>query len=415
MNILLISDSYPPEIRSASHLMRELAEELLARGHGVAVATSYPRYNLAEGLEHKAFSECSVEDGVKVIRVKTPPHHKVNFIIRGISQLIMPHLFFSRIARHIKSKVDVVIVYSPPLPLAAVGQKVKKRYGARFILNVQDIFPQNAKDLGILRNRAAISLFERLERKAYAGADVIAVHSDGNKRFLIEKKNLPPGKVSTVHNWISIEPYMNARATGSFRKGWGVEGKFIFLFAGVVGPSQGLDMIIRAANELREIKDICFLIVGDGTEKDRLEKLARSYSLDNVYFRPFVSKEEYPALVKESDVGLVCLSSMNRTPVVPGKILGYMAASLPIAAFLNRESDGHELIREAGCGYSEVSEDHGKIAEVLLRMYRERDRLKGYGENGLSFVSAKLEKSVCIDKLEKIFHAPEGDHGQRIS
>ena len=69
-------------------------------------------------------------------------------------------------------------------------------------------------------------------------------------------------------------------------------------------------------------------------EKERLEKMADDLKLKNVIFKPFVSKDEYPELVKDADVGLACLSSMNRTPVVPGKILGYMAASVPVAAFL---------------------------------------------------------------------------------
>ena len=96
-NILIVADIYPPEVSSAAHLMQELAEGLKKRGHNVLVATTYPKYYLPKELEGKKFELFSNEDGIKVIRVKTLPLKKVNFIIRGISQLLMPFLFFLKI------------------------------------------------------------------------------------------------------------------------------------------------------------------------------------------------------------------------------------------------------------------------------------------------------------------------------
>ncbi|NIS74385.1 MAG: glycosyltransferase, partial [Deltaproteobacteria bacterium] len=101
------------------------------------------------------------------------------------------------------------------------------------------------------------------------------------------------------------------------------------------------------ARRVSHLRDIVFLLVGDGIEKNGLEKRVAGLSLENVLFRPFVPKETYPSLVKDADVGLICLSSKNNTPVVPGKLLGYMAASIPVVAFLNRQSDGHRIIEEA--------------------------------------------------------------------
>lgn len=102
-------------------------------------------------------------------------------------------------------------------------------------------------------------------------------------------------------------------------------------------------------------------------------------------------------------MGVVCLSSKNKTPVVPGKILGYMAGSKPIVAFLNKESDGHTIIKEAKCGYSAVSDDHKKIVDVLLRMYNERNRLKEFGEQGFKYLSQHFTPEACGDKIEKLF------------
>ncbi len=403
MNILLVTDSYPPEIRSASHLMQELAEGLRDRGHKITVATSYPSYNLTDELKGKVFPEYAREDNINIIRVKTLPHHKVNFLIRGIAQLSIPYIFLSKINKYLKDKLDIVIVYSPPVTLARVGKVIKRRSGARFIFNVQDIFPQNAIDLGVLKNRILIKFFENIEKNAYKSADRIVVHSEGNRDFIVNIKGATENKVHILHNWIDITTFVGRKRTGMFRRKYGLENEFIFLFAGVIGPSQGLDLILDIANNIKDMEDICFLIVGDGMEKERLLSRTQELRLKNIIFKPFVSKEDYPALVKDADVGLVCLSSLNKTPVVPGKILGYMAASVPVIAFLNKESDGHKIIRDAHCGCSEISDNVVTATQSIMKIYNERDRLKGYGENGFNYVKNNFERNVCINCLENLF------------
>lgn len=408
MNIVLIADFYPPEIRSISLMMQELAEDLVSRGHSVTVVTCWPRYNLSADAKKIKFKDLSIENNVRVIRVKTPPHHNVNFIIRGISELISPLLFWMKIKKLIKQRIDAVIVYISPLPLALVGSKVKKKYGSRFLLNIQDIFPQNAINLGILKNEILVKFFEYIEKKAYRCADKITSHTESSRKFLIEKKQIQPDKISVVHNWVDINPYKNARKANLFREKYGLEDKFIFLFAGIIGQAQGLDLIVKVANELREMSEICFLFVGDGSEKEMLNKTVDLHGLKNIIFEDFVSIEEYPNLVKSADVGLVCLSSKNKTPVIPGKILGYMAASIPVVAILNRESDGHTLIKDAECGYTIVSDTSLEEAKnIIIRIYNEKDKLEQYGENGFKYVSQHFAKDACIDKLIKLLEFDE--------
>ena len=101
--ILIITDSYPPEIRSAAQLMKDLADGLRDKGHNVFVATSYPKYNLTDS-ENTTWPEITDENGVKVLRIKTLPHHKVNFIIRGMTQLLMPYIFFVKLRKISKKK-----------------------------------------------------------------------------------------------------------------------------------------------------------------------------------------------------------------------------------------------------------------------------------------------------------------------
>lgn len=402
MNILLVTDSYSPEIRSISYMVQELAEGFALKGHKVIVVTCWPKYNLSVKAKQKSFNTSTIENDVSVIRVKTLPHHRVNYLMRGIGQLSLPYLFLRKVKKIIKEKIDAFIVYSPPLPLAMLGGEIKKTYGARFLLNIQDIFPQNAVDLGIAKNRLVIKFFEWMERKAYKNADKITSHTESSRRFLIEKKQIPADKITTVYNWIDLNAFKDMKATGLFRERYELKNKFIFLFAGIIGPSQNLDFIIHIARKVAGIPEICFLFVGDGTEKERLQKIAEGYGLQNVKFQPFVPKEEYPFLVKEADVGLACLSSKNRTPVIPGKILGFMAASIPIVAFLNKESDAHGLIKEAQCGYSMLSNDVDEAANLIRKIFNEKDKLVHYGQNGYKYASTHFSKKACIDRLEQL-------------
>lgn len=398
-NILIITDSYPPEIRSAAQLMKDLADGLHKKGHSVWVATSYPKYNLVD-FEKVVWPEIADENGVKVLRIKTLPHHKVNFIIRGIAQLLLPYIFFRKIKKNIKEKIDTVIVHSPPLPLTITACKVKKFYNAKYILNLHDIFPQNAVDLKILRHQFLIKFFEWMERKAYQNADLIVVPSNEHKNFLVNKRNVPLEKIEVIYHWIDSQPFLKAKKTGRFRKLYGLENKFIFLFGGVLGPSQGLDLFIRIADKIRNNQDIVFLFVGDGSEKERLMKMAEDLNLKNVVFKPFVSLEEYPELVKDCDVGMISLTAQNTTPAVPAKILGYMAAAIPVIAFLHKESEGLLIVKEAKCGYGMVSSDEEEALEIILKMYNEKEKLKEYGENGLRYLLKNMEKKVCVEKFE---------------
>jgi glycosyltransferase involved in cell wall biosynthesis len=401
-NILIISDSYPPEIRSAAQLMKDLADGLKSRGHNVWVATSYPKYNLVDS-ETSVWPKIKDENGIKVLRIKTLPHHKVSFIIRGIAQLFLPHIFFQEIRKNIKDKIDITIVHSPPLPLAITAYKVKKFYKAKYILNLHDIFPQNAIDLGVLKNKLIIKFFEKMEKNAYQNSDLIVVPSNSHKQFLEEKRNVPAQKTHVIHHWIDINPFLQLQKTGKFRKLYNLENKFVFLFGGVIGPSQGLDLLIKIADRIKENKDIVFLLVGDGSAKEDLIKMTQELNLKNVIFKPFVSLEEYPELVKDCDVGIVCLTDKNTTPAVPAKILSYLTAAIPVIAFLHKESDGLKIIQEAKCGYVVQGKDLEKSVSVIEKIYIEKDKLKEMGDNGFKYAFNNFAIDVCLDKLEMLF------------
>lgn len=403
MKILIVADAYPPEVSSGAGLLEELAVGLANRRHEVIVLTTYPRHYLADKSKKQEFDECTLENGVRVIRIKTPPLKKVNFIFRGVVQIFLPWLLFLRGKKYLGSALDSVIVYSPPITLSVVGALVKKKFHARFILNLQDIFPQNAIDLGVLKNGAAIKFFEMIEKFAYNIADIITFHSSGGMKFLIEKKKIPQSKIVTLHNWIDDAPYQMPPHR-DFRREYALENKFIFLFAGVIGPAQNVPFIVEVARQVREFTEIVFLLVGDGSQKSLVEQLIQKYQLSNVVIKPLVAKEEYPSLVHAADAGIICLDFKNKTPFVPGKLLGYMAGSKPTVAFLNKESDCFGVIESAQCGYTITSDDARRAADIVVRMNKlTKQDLDQMGKNGLAYARKNLSLNAALEVFEGLF------------
>lgn len=400
-HVLIITDSYPPEVRSSALLMKELADGLLGRGYRVTVATLSPTHNVAGGI--KEIPEYLDEDGVQVLRARVLAHHNVGFFQKGISWLLQPILLFRKIKKHVGGPVHYVIVHSPPLPLTLSAYWVKKYFGAKYILNLHDIFPQNAIDLGVLKNRVVITFFERMERTAYARADVLMVPSEEHRKFLVAKRGIAEKRIAVVPHWIDTAPFERVLRTGKFRKRYGLEGKFVFLFGGVLGPSQYLDLLVRIADKVRDIPEICFLFVGEGSAKRGLRELVAKLKLTNVRFEPLVSKEEYPELVKDADVGIVSLSPKNTTPAVPAKLLGYMAGALPVVAFLHPESEALRIVRKANCGYGVNSADEEGALRIVRKIYEERANAKKLGKNGFYYVSEHLSQEACLNKLEALF------------
>lgn len=398
MNLVLLTSFYPPEIRTISTMMRELAHGLAARGHAVTVVTPVPRDNLAEEAKDVTFAPVTDEGSVRVIRIATLGKRTSSYVARGLAELVLPLLYRRALARHVRA-ADGIIAYIPHFPLAQVGIWAKRRYRARFLLNVQDIFPQNAIDAGILCNRAIIACYEFLEARAYRRADAITTHTTGGAAFLATGKGVPREKLSTVFNWIDVDAY-DVPATGEYRARYGTTGMFAVLFAGILGPTQGLDAVLALAERVRDLPDVRFLFVGEGTDKARLEAAVAARRIASVSFHPFVAPERYAALLQDVDVGLMCLAASNTTAVVPGKLTGYMAAGLPVLALLHDASEGHRIVREAQCGVAVRTDDLDGAEAALRAMVRDRDALRAVGARGRAYARSHFARDACIAQIE---------------
>ena len=404
MRVLLLSDAFPPEVRSSSHLMYELAEDLRARGHAVSVVTCRPRYNLAAPVAPARGVQRETLNGLEVVRVDAPAIHNVGHVRRGLGQLWLPVAFY-RAARALP-RPDVIYVYSPPLTLGLAAHWLGRRWRAPFVFNVQDLFPQNAIDLGALRNPLLVAFFRALERYIYRRAAAIALHSEGNAAWL-RRDGVEAAKLRVIPNWVDTETHRpeTGGAQNRFRHELGLEGRFVVLFAGVMGYAQDMETIVETAARLREESRVVFLLVGDGSERAGVERRVRELDLENVRLLPFVSREDYPALVAACDVGLVTLKKTMKTPVVPSKLPTYMASARPVIVSVNPESDAGALVRAADCGLLVPPGDPDAMAAALRQLAGDPARAAALGASGREYAVAHLSRCPCIDEIEKLLSA----------
>jgi colanic acid biosynthesis glycosyl transferase WcaI len=410
MRILLLTAYFPPDTGSAAHLFYELGAALVERGHQVTVLTGMPGYH-AQGSLERYEGKKRVEEtvnGMDVVRAATP-ERRTSMVGRALWHFGGALVFFReglRLPDH-----DVAMLYSPPLPLGLTAWGWHKLRGLPFVLNVQDLFPQSIIDLGLLQNPVIIWAFRAMERFIYRHAPQITVHSPGNREHVIAHGG-DAARVAVAPNWVDTDFIQPGERRNGFRHEHDLGDDFVVSFAGVLGYSQDLDVMLEAAKLTEDQDAITWLIVGDGVEKERLEAKADEMALNNVRFLPMQPRERYPSVLHASDVGLATLHAGVETPVVPSKILSIMAAGLPVVAALPLAGDAPALIQEADCGLCLPPEEPQALAEEVMHLHRDRSLRETLGQRGRRYAEQELSLAACVERYEGLLEGLRIENGE---
>ena len=397
MKILLITEAYPPVVNSAARLFSELAEDLSHQGHRVTVLTGKPNRYLAGdvGRVPRRPYLRETRHGVRVHRMTVLPFSRKIPLFRVLEQffLAFTFLFLGFFLGH----QHTVIVYSPPLPLGITGYLIARLWRGQVVINVHDLYPQTAIDLGLLRGRLIIATSRWMERFLYHHADTITVHSEGNRSYIIDK-GAAPSRVHTVFNWVDLESQRPSSRDNHFRATHGFGDAFVLSYAGVMGFAQGMDDVVEAACLLQEHSDIIFLLAGDGVMRDGIEHKVTELGLTNVCLLSTQPPEVYVELLAASDVGLVPLRTELTTPVIPGKVQSIMAAGRPILCSANPQTDAVSLIREAECGICVDAGRPQELAAATLTLYNDRALAQEMGRRGRAYAETHFDRTRCIQQ-----------------
>ena len=401
MHILLITTNYPPEIGGAPHLCHALALNLKARGHDVAVLTSYPSYNVkvVPSQYRRGLWINETLDDIPVQRIRIPMLPRTSTIARGVQHFLYG-LWLSVLAMF-APRADIALVVSPPLPLSWLVCWIGRVRRMPVVINIQDLFPREAVELGMLTNPMLIRMFEAMEREIHRLAAGVTVHSPGNREHVIQHGG-QPGRVHLVYNWVDTEHIRPGGRNNGFAQQHGLQDRFVVSYAGTMGWAQDMQTIISSAARLRDHLDILFLLVGDGVGKEKAQTRSLELGL-NIKWLPIQPWSVYPEVLAASDISLINLHPGLHTPVVPSKLLSIMSAGRPVVASLPLESDARQIVSEANCGICVEAGDDEALASAILNLYANRSLAREMGQRGRAYAETHFSCQACISQMETIF------------
>jgi glycosyltransferase involved in cell wall biosynthesis len=372
MRLLLIVDTYVPARISGALQMHDLAREMLAQGHEPTVVVPAPGLPVPWRVERV--------DGVEVLRVRTLQTKDVAKPRRALAEWRLPYALLRGLRRSplAHARWEGLVWYSPTIFLGPMVRALKRRDGCRAYLILRDLFPDWAVDTGVMRKGLAYAFLKRVERAQYAAADVIGVQTRANEA-LVAADCPREVRVETLHNWLAkpaVRPSSIDLSAGP------LAGRTIFAYTGNMGAAQGMDCLIDLARRMKDRREAGFLFVGRGSGVPRLQALVDALALDNVMFVDEVDSAEIPAILAQCHVGLIALDPRHTTHNIPGKLLTYLHAGLPVLARINAGNDLEGLIAREGIGRVVVGdrqEELQSFARDLLADARLRAEIGGRG------------------------------------
>lgn len=371
MNILFITIGQLVDINS-SGLYTDLLRQFKKYGHEVFVITAREK---RMGLQ----TEYLNESGFHFLRVRIGNITKCGVIEKGISTVFVERQYINAIKRFLPDvRIDLVIYTTPPISFVGAVEYVKKRDESTTYLLLKDIFPQNAVDIGLMSVNGIKGLlykhFRNQEKKLYRASDHIGCMSQANVDYVIKHNSeLDPNKIEVCPNTTDpIDMSCTEEERNALRTKYGIPlDRTVFVYGGNLGKPQGIPFIIECLKECQNIEGAYFLIVGDGTEYQKLARFVEVDNPQNVKLMKRLPKEDYDKMIGSCDVGLIFLDHRFTIPNFPSRLLSYMTAKLPVLACTDINSDIGKTIVDGGFGWwceSNNSSGFVNIVELITSL-----------------------------------------------
>jgi len=395
MKILLLNQVFvsPGEPGHTRHF--ELAQALRQKGHEMVIVAS--NLNYQTGIPVDPTKKSTFEqnlDGVRVIRIP---------IYSAIHQSYFSriHSFLSFMFRSIGVSmripdVDLVMGTTPPLFQALSAWWVAFWRHKPFLLEVRDLWPDFAIDMGVIKNPLLIWLAKGLEKFLYKRATRILMNSPAYPS-IIEKKGIRKEKIVFIPYGTDISMFSPKVDGSKVRKELGIKKEFLVIYTGALGQANDIDTVLRAAGYLKVHKNIKIALFGDGKQRERLEAEARRLKLDNIIFAGAKPKKEMPSVVAAADACLAILEDipMFRT-TYPNKVFDYMAAGKPTVLVI----DGviREVLEEARGGIFVEPGNADKLAQSILLLSQKPQTGKKMGLSARDYLVKHFDREQQMQK-----------------
>jgi len=403
MHIVFLCHYFPPEVNAPASRTYENAKRWVEKGHKVTVITcvpNHPRGEIYPGYEKK-FWQWDEKDGINILRVNTFIGPNKGFIKRIANYISF--MFSATLMCRLVKNTDIVVSTSPQFFCGFAGFFVSRILKTPWVLEIRDLWPESIIAVGAIKQRTIINILERMETFMYTHANHIVSLTHAFKRHIMAR-GLTSKSISIVTNGADLEQFKSIAGKNEVEEKYGLKDKFVASFIGTHGMAHALDVVLRAASILKNQKNILFLLVGDGAERDRVLKEKEALGLENVRMLPQQEKRLMPHFISASNTCMVLLrkSDLFKT-VIPSKIFEAMAMERPIIHGVEGESK--EIIEQAGCGICIEPENERELADAVLKLSKDAGFCQKLAANGKIFVREHYNRDdLAIKYLNILEH-----------
>lgn len=404
LRILVLSINYWPDETGIAAFNIWRCEYLASQGHQVTICTGppyYPEWRVPAPYRRKLVQR-EVRNGVTILRswmfvpqtlnTKNRILHEASFLASSFMRAIATR------------KPDLIFAVSPPLGLGLTVSTLSRLWRIPYIFDVEDLQPDAAVELGMMKKRSVIDFLYRVERKAYEGAALISTLTEGMRQRIVEKGIdaakvvlFPPRADSCLYT-------LRDRIDGSaFRQKYGLRGKFIVSHAGNMGVKQGLEVVLRTAGKSREREDILYLFVGDGAMRLQLEAEAQTRNLNNVRFLPLLQNEEFLEMLAATDIALITQQRVVSNIVFPSKTVTLLAAGCPVIAAVNSGSEVARAVLRSEGGVVVEPEDADALWSAILKLSKNPELLARMSSQARRFAIESWDERRTLPIMEEQF------------
>jgi hypothetical protein len=374
-------------------IYQDLLRKFVSEGNNVTIVTPIER-------RKKTATNLKEVGNVKLLQVKTLNIQKTNIIEKGIGTLAIEYQYLSAIKKYLSdTKYDLVLYSTPPITFYKVIHFIKKRDKTFAYLLLKDIFPQNAVDMKMIKAGSLLhKMFVKKEKKLYQISDVIGCMSEANVNFVLQHNpEVEARKVEVNPN--SIEPKF-IDYTGIEKKTIREEynlplDKQILVYGGNLGKPQGLDFLLETISKVN-IEGVFYLIVGNGTEFDKIQKWFSSYNPKNAKLIKSLPKNDYDLLLGACDIGLIFLHKDFTIPNFPSRLLSYLEMKMPVIAATDINTDIGKVIEGANCGAWVITGEISKMEEAIQKCMFNKELM---GNNAKNLLIKEYTVDVSYQKL----------------
>jgi len=404
MRVLVLGVGFHPEVTALAPYTTDLCAYFVEQGHEVTAVVAFPHYPqwcVFDAYRGRVFLKEQVR-GVRVIRVPMYIPRRPSTLRRiaydssfALSSLVAGGL--------LGGKPNLIVATCSPLQLGVTASLLGWRWRAPFVFHVQDLLPEGAIALGILRQGMAIKIANAMAAFDYARARLVTAIGHG---FIdaLRARGVPPEKLAYLPNWVDTDWIRPRSRLNPFRDEVGAaDTDFVILYVGNFGAKQQMETLVEAARLLHDDPAIKIVMVGDGARKEAAVRLAEEYRLPNLRFVGVQPRDRLPDILAAGDLHVLHQRREVVDMVVPSKLRSYAASARPILLTGAAESEGARFVEAADCGQVVAPEDPDLLADAIRILKNGPDGRQRLGVRARRYVEEHFTRDRVLASAEDLF------------